>query len=948
MWKSEVSLTAHLAMKHITKPRHRYPVRDPFFKMLPRSLSNFMNAFTSSDHTTYPFATTNQQDFRNLMDVYLDATLHPLLKANDFIQEGWRIGPENPLAETDGEKRLVFKGVVYNEMKGQMSDASYLYYIRWHEHLIPALNNSGGDPQKMTDLTYERLKTFHGSHYHPSNSRIFTYGDMPVEGHLEHLENALATFDSIRVDEDVKNPIQFSSGPQVVTVQGPPDPMIPRDAQYKTSVTWSLGDTSDLVERFALSLLSSLLLDGYGSEFYRGLIEAGLGSDFTPNTGFSPMGKTSVFSVGLTGVEQENVAEVRNAIYKILREVSEKGFSKIKVDGILHQLELALKHKTAQFGMGLMQRLQGDWFNGLNPFDILAWQRTLDGFKKRYSQPRYLENMIKKHLLTDNTLIFTMEPSEKYSQDIADEETSRLANKIIETTKHFTSEEEANSKLAQQELELLEEQESARNQDLSCLPTVHVRDIPRVKPRKELRNSSVRGVGVQWREAPTNGLTYFRAVSVLKDLPDELRELIPLFSDSIMRLGTKNLPVEELEELIKLKTGGLSVGYHSSTSPYALGQFEEGLVLSGHAFDRNMDALYDLFQKVIVETDFDDPEAERRILQLLQTSANGALDAVAEAGHGYARRYAAAGLTPEGRLKEQISGLTQVKLTASLATQSEAGALQDVIQKLKTIQSIAVANRSSMRVALTCGTESVQENERLLDRFLSSLPQHASRFSSTASADYSRNSKSFFPLPYQVYYSGVALRAVPYIHNEGPALQVLSQLLTHKHLHHEIREKGGAYGGGAFSQALGGVFGFYSYRDPNPGNTLKIIKESGAWARDRVWTAQDLEEAKLSVFQGLDAPESVSQEGITQFLTGVDQDMQQRRRERLLDVTADDVKAVADKFLVNGMNAAHIAVLGAQKEWANKEGGWDIRDLHIRQDSEASIDQEAPTAAAVA
>jgi Zn-dependent M16 (insulinase) family peptidase len=907
-----------------------------------------MNAFTSSDHTTYPFATTNQQDFRNLMDVYLDATLHPLLKANDFIQEGWRIGPENPLAETDHEKRLVFKGVVYNEMKGQMSDASYLYYIRWHEQLIPALNNSGGDPQKMTDLTYDELKNFHASHYHPSNSRIFTYGDMPVEGHLEHLDNALATFDSIKIDDDVKNPIQLSSGPQYVTVQGPPDPMIPRDAQYKTSITWSLGDTSDLVERFSLSVLSSLLLDGYGSEFYRGLIEAGLGSDFTPNTGFSPMGKMSVFSVGLTGVEEKNVAEVRSAIYKVLENVSEKGFSKVKVDGILHQLELGLKHKTAHFGMGLMQRLQGDWFNGLNPFDILAWQKTLDGFKERYAQPQYLENLVKKHLLTDNTLVFTMEPSEQYSQGIADEETSRLANKIVETTKRFSSDEEASSRLEKQELELLEVQESARNQDLSCLPTVHVQDIPRVKPRKELRHSSVGDVKIQWREAPTNGLTYFRAVSVLKDLPDELRELIPLFSDSIMRLGTKDLSVDELEELIKLKTGGIAVGYYSSTSPHSLDQFEEGLVLSGHAFDRNMPALYDLLQKVIIETDFDSPEAERRILQLLQTSASGVLDAVAEAGHAYARRYAAAGLTPEGRLKEQISGLTQVKLTASLATQSQEGALQDVIQKLKTIQSIAVANQSSMRVALTCGAESVQENERLVSRFLSSLPLHTTNFTSQASVEYSRNSKSFFPLPYQVYYSGVALRTVPYVHNAGAALQVLSQLLTHKHLHHEIREKGGAYGGGAYSQGLGGTFGFYSYRDPNPVNTMKIIKESGAWARERVWTAQDLEEAKLSVFQSLDAPESVSQEGITQFLTGVDQDMQQRRREQLLDVTADDVKAVADKFLVNGMDGAHIAVLGAQKEWVNKEGGWDIRDLHIQQDGEGSVDLEPSTAAAAA
>ena len=164
----------------------KYPVRDPFFKMLPRSLSNFMNAFTSADHTTYPFATTNAQDFKNLMSVYLDSTLHPLLKEHDYTQEGWRLGPENPEAVKEGkESDIVFKGVVYNEMKGQMSDASYLYYIRFHEHLFPSINNSGGDPQRMTDLTYEQLRTFHANHYHPSNSKVLTYGDMPVDDHLQ-------------------------------------------------------------------------------------------------------------------------------------------------------------------------------------------------------------------------------------------------------------------------------------------------------------------------------------------------------------------------------------------------------------------------------------------------------------------------------------------------------------------------------------------------------------------------------------------------------------------------------------------------------------------------------------------------------------------------------------------------------------------------------------------
>lgn len=196
--------------------------------MLPRSLSNFMNAWTFADHTGYPFATTNAQDFKNLMSVYLDATLHPLLKENDFTQEGWRLGPENPLAkesEDPNAKRIVFKGVVYNEMKGQMSDASYLFYTKFQDHLYPAINNSGGDPQKITDLTWEQLRKFHADHYHPSNAKILTYGDMPLVEHLKEVDSRLKSFDKIAVDQEVKAPITLD-GPKQVTVAGPLDPLV--------------------------------------------------------------------------------------------------------------------------------------------------------------------------------------------------------------------------------------------------------------------------------------------------------------------------------------------------------------------------------------------------------------------------------------------------------------------------------------------------------------------------------------------------------------------------------------------------------------------------------------------------------------------------------------------------------------------------------------------------
>lgn len=888
---------------------------------------------TSSDHTTYPFATTNAQDFQNLLGVYMDAVLHPLLEEKDFKQEGWRIGPENPHgASSDlgpnavpgksspGEE-LIFKGVVYNEMKGQMSDASYQYYVRFQEHIIPSLHNSGGDPPKITDLTHAQLKAFHAANYHPSNAKIFTYGDIPLGQQLKEIDKRLGEFERGKKDSSVRSPIDLSKGPQNATISGPVDPLVPAEKQYRTSTTWLLCNTSDIVERFSLGIMSSLLLDGYGSPLYQALVESGLGADFSPNTGFSAAGTSALISVGAIGVEEANVPKVKEAISKAFAEVHERGFDKIKVDGILHQLELGLKHKTAAFGMGIMGRVETDWFNGVDPIKSLTMQKTIDAFKKSYETEGYLESLLAKYLLNDNTFTFTMKPSESFGQNIIDEEKARLSRKLQEIAKDYASEAEARKQLVEKEKKMSDVLEASQEQDLSCLPTLRVQDIPRSKPKKPVSHSRHGNVRVQWREAPTNGLTYVRAINIFENLPVDLRQLIPLFSECIMRLGTKDLPMEKLEELIKLKTGGISVNYHSATSPQDPRQCEEGMAFSGTAFDRNIPALYDLIRTLVLETDFDSPSAEMKIQQMLQAMASSATDGMSESGHAYAMGYTLSSLTAEGELKEQTGGMSYVKLMTELARRTEPGSLRDVIERMKIIQNIALSKSNNFRMAITCGAESAKTNEADLNKFLYRLPGSVTNLTSSSTRNLSRRSaKTFFPLPYQVYYSGLSIPGVPYINSSGAALSILGHLLTHKHLHREIREKGGAYGGGASYSGLGGAFTFYSYRDPNPRNTLKVMRDSGAWAANQNFTSRDIEEAKLSLFKGVDSPESVSDEGMVEFATGIDYEMAQRRREQLLDVTAEDVRKAAEHFLIDGAKDTRIAVLGPKFSW------WDELD----------------------
>jgi len=815
-----------------------------------------MNAFTSADHTTYPFATTNPVDYYNLMNVYLDATLFPLLNETDFRQEGWRIGPEDV---HDKSSPLLFKGVVYNEMKGQMSDSSYLYYIRFKDHMFPSLHDSGGDPQKIPELTWARLKEFHQQHYHPSNAKIFSYGNLPVEEHLKKVDEQLSLFERIKINTELKEPITLT-GPVDVKVLGPVDPIMERTQQFKTSLSWVMNDTADVVETFGLRVLSALLMSGYGSPMYQGLIESKLGSDFSANTGYHTSCQKAVFSMGLQRVKEEDVLKVHQTIKDIFARCHKEGFEQQKIDGILHQLELGLKHKTATFGMTMAQRLKPSWFNGVDPFDALAWEETLSKWKAEYAKGGYFEGLIEKYFLNDKHLTFTMIPVEDYSTNLAKDEQTRLQEYIKDTDRNV---------LVKQEEELQRIQEAARHQDLSCLPTLRVSDISRQMESRHLQFGSVNGVGVQWRLAPTNGLTYFRAINVFEDLPEHLRLYLPLFTEAIFKLGTKTKSIGEIEDMIKLKTGGISSSLHISTNHSNLDKVEQGLAWSGYCLDSNLPAMYELLRMVLLETDFDQPT---KLNVMVQGIAGSFVDTLADSGHSYARLFAGAHLTPGGRLSEVTGGMTQVRLLSNLAATQDYGIAIDAMKQIAKFAASAV----SLRTAITCSADSRSLNESALCSFLETLPSTEAPAATEPGFKFGPDTaKVFFPLPYQVSYTSMAMQTVPYTHEDGPALQILSQLLTHKHLHHEIREKGGAYGAGAFHQGNGGIFGYYSYRDPNVPNTLKVMEASGKWAVEKQWTASDLEEAKLAVFQGIDAPLSVNEEGIVTFVHGITDEMRQ-------------------------------------------------------------------------
>ncbi|KAI9253614.1 peptidase M16C associated-domain-containing protein [Sporodiniella umbellata] len=889
---------------------NKYPVRDPFFKMLNRSLASFMNAFTASDYTIYPFATANKVDYSNLRDVYMDAVFHPKLDRLDFKQEGWRLEHEVP---TDQKTPIQFKGVVYNEMKGQTSDVNYLFYCRMQQAMFPNTAYeyvSGGDPKYITDLTHQQLLDFHTKHYHPSNSRFYTYGNFPLEEHLQIIGEKLKGFKQSEVPFVNKTVTPWTE-PRVVETTCPLDPLSPADKQIKLSLSFLTNQTSDAFETFSMRLLSYLLLDGHASPMYKALIDSNLGSEFSSNTGYDNSTSTSCLSIGLQGVKEEDVDKVQTTIKSILAEVKKTGFDEKRIEAAIHQMELGQKHKSADFGLNMMHGISYGWFNGANPLDTLEVNKNLSRFKAEYAEGNFFEALIDKYLSNNpHTLSFIMRPDESFSSNLAKEEQTRLADKVKTLT------EKDKTDIARDGKDLLASQE--RVEDISCLPSLQLSDIAPKARHNALEHTGICNTPVQWRTTSTNGVTYFRAISSIPSLPEELKMYMPLFCDALLSLGTRDQTMGDIDDEIRLYTGGLRASSLVSTNHSDIDHAEEGIALVGNCLDRNIDKMYSILSKLIHETNFDNAE---KLKILINSNASAMVNSVADSGHVFARTLAGASLSPSMKHTELTSGLSQVKFMNQLASMED---VSDVSAKLKLIAS-AVLSQSSLRIAVTCGEDAIEPNTKSLVKFIQGLPAETQKPIPTEHSVFAPDfKKTFVPLPFQVNFSANVLRGVPYTHEDGASLQVLSSLMTTHYLHREIREKNGAYGGGARYGGLSGLFSFYSYRDPRTFATLDVFKNSIQWVMNRKFTDQELTESKLSIFQGIDAPQSVSEEGMLEFVNGVSDEMMRWRRESLLKVNQEDIKKAAHEYL---QKPSSTALLGESKQQEDLSKDWDIHQL---------------------
>lgn len=884
----------------------RYPVRDPFFKMLNRSLATYMNAWTASDWTMYPFSTQHPVDYANLRDIYVDATLSPLLAEADFRQEGWRLERvEDP--QSVGQWSLT--GVVYNEMKGAFSDNETLFSQLHQQSLLEGSiygNVSGGHPRDIPRLSHDELLQFWRTHYHPANCLAVSYGDVAAfDEHLAYLDRA---FDQARhrsgAFPGLRRPLdglrRHGRPRRVVVKAGAVDPLGDPRRQVKLLVSFLCNPLADLQTKFNMKVLASLLLDGPASPFHQSLIDSNIGSEYAAGTGYDSSSPLTSLSVGLQGISEEDVERVEALIMNTFREARVgKHFSQDRIDAVLHQIELGLCYHSANFGLGLAQRSTSAWVHDLCPLEELEVSQRIATFKAQVAAGGLFESLLDQYVLGNpDQLTFIMKPEAEY-QKRAKEAESLLVQTLVD---RLGEEDLRTIDRKNQELRTAQEQKA---NDKHLLPCLALSDLKReIIPMPFQITTGPAGWTIYSRITDkANGLGYFRAkIPIVGPLGDEEVALLPLMTACLTELGVTSIPIDEFDRRVRSTCAGLAVSIHQERRGGRGEEARLALVLSTHALRDNLERTFELFQRAVMDTNWEDLSRLRtQLAAMVSSMSNG----IAASGHVYARSRAAAKLSEHHRVSELLGGLEQLDFLNKLL-EEEADDLRPLSCRLRALAR-KVLVRGDISLALVADEDVVlrrlEAGARIIEGFHDD-GQSTSGSSSVRPTAGSRSLREMTVTPFSTNFVAHSFLVDPDNRQESANLAILARLLPPLHLHKEIREKGGAYGGGASFSRLDGLFTAYSYRDPTPQRTLHTIHGIGEWLRHATLTEQDLLEAQLSVFSDLDAPQDASSEGMQHFLHKVTDDERQEYRDALLGVTVESVRRVGERYFVDKAHGA--------------------------------------------
>jgi len=885
----------------------KYPVRDPFFMMTRRSLNTFMNAMTSSDWTAYPFASQNDKDFNNLLDVYLDAVFFSRLHELDFAQEGHRIEFSE---EGNSDSALEYKGVVFNEMKGAMSSAVSQLWQGISSYLFPTTTyhyNSGGDPAEITDLSYEELLTFYRTHYHPSNAIFMTFGRMNVSELHEKIESqALSRFERQDKQWRVEPEKRYTAPMAVEQFYG----LDSEDLSASTHhvIGWLLGESTDLDAQLEAHLMSQVLLDNSASPLRRALEESELGSSPSPLCGLEDSNREMSFMCGVEGSEPEHAAAVEQLILDTLQKVAEDGVEQSMIDAALHQLELHQREIGGDhypYGLQLI-------FNSLpaathygDPAGLLNLDPALERLREKAGSGTFMQDAVNRLLLSNRHRVrYTLKPD-----DGVNDEAKRLEEERLENLRQSLSDGDKQKIL--QQAEALKERQ-AQEDDPGLLPQVTLDDVrPEVsyvaadKTYEETLPATEYVVG-------TNGLLYQQLIADLPVLSNEQLSWIPFFTQCWTEIGAADNDYLAQQQKQTAIVGSLTSYASVKGAVSDVNALQGYLVMSGKALAAKADDFSALMHETWTAPHFSE---ENRLLDLLKQAKSRREQGITGSGHSLAMLLAAAPLNAASNLANEIGGLPQIKRIKERLQKAQKegpGYLSQALQELYGLISKAP------------GEALLVHDEQGAAAHLASLNSQWQKGIAAAANTplwQPTETATYWMVDSQVNFCAWALPTVTIEHEDAAALSVLAGVLRNGFLHTAIRERGGAYGAGASQDSANACFKFFSYRDPRVEGTFDDFAASVDWIMKRANGDDLVDQAVLGVIGSMDRPGSPAGEAkqfFHQDRTGRSRAIRQSFREGLLRTDWKAVQQAAEKYLLGkeGVKAV-VAPRGTESIAAN-------------------------------
>ena len=869
----------HILEHSVLGGSERYPVKEPFLYMLKSSMNTFLNAMTFPDKTMFPVSSRNNRDFMNLTRVYLDAVFKPLIYTvpEIFYQEGhhteWRKAEDAPL----------YKGVVFNEMKGVISSIYNRMECETMAMLYPESSyrfESGGLPEAIPDLTYEQFIETHKRFYHPSNSYFYLDGDVDINEILELIDtDYLSAYE--RSNDVITIPVQKHIAPAEKTCYYEISAEEPEEKHTHICVSKIMASWEEKEKIFACTVLGEALAGSNDAPLKRALLDTGkcLDAAFGINEGImQPFGALRIFNTDMA-----DAPELLDTVKKAVSDMVENGIGRNALEAAINRLEFRFREGEEPKGLNRSINAMSSWLYGGDVLMYIDCDSVFD-FLREQLETGYYEKLLAEWLLDDTgRATLYMLPSHTYGEELVKAENERVNAELAAMS------EDEKAKLIELNSELDEWQAAPDTaENIASLPTLPLSEVNREPLKFVTEKVSENGITVLRHPARNRGISSVSLYFSAADLDRHEFDMLALLSDLISELPTKNCSGAELQQRITGILGNLNISATVFSKDKVTDKCKPYMAVKASFLEHNREKALSLIGELLTETVYESPEQIKEIL--LQTDEDMKQDIIAN-GHRIAMRRARCGMSAESALNEVLSGYEAYKTVHAISKPSDEE-LSKLISELR-----ALAERIFCKARLTAST--VSADELSLGIIADMLPQGEAPDTEETSFSIETPDAQGIIIPSGVSYSGAAL---PEYEEDTAVWSVLSTILSYEYLWNEVRVKGGAYGTGCGANNLGEV-GFYSYRDPSPSGALKAFADSSEFLRSYCGAKPDISNYIISSIaqrEPLISDRGYGDSADAIYFREMTDEVRCANRLRMLELTADDLLTAADSLAKSG------------------------------------------------